>query len=184
MKITIGIDNGTTGSIGIIVQDEREIGAFFAETPSKMSILGKKERHIRRIDHESLRSLLCVHTAPLIGAHKMWNKTAIMHAYIERPFTGRFMGAVLPAQRSFEAVLIVLEQLSIPYTVVDSKEWQKTQLPEIKGSKELKAASCALGRSKWLDLAAMVLKHGDADGLLIADYYHNKVVLPTSKDDD
>jgi hypothetical protein len=176
MKITIGIDNGTTGSIGIILQDGHKKEAFFAETPSKMSILGKKERHIRRIDHESLKELLMVQAIkPMV-----LNDNVTVQAYIERPFTGRFMGAVLPAQRSFEAVLIVLEQLSIPYTVVDSKEWQKAQLPEIKGSKELKAASCALGRSKWLDLAAMVLKHGDADGLMIADYYHNKVVSEAS----
>lgn len=168
MKITIGIDNGTTGSIGIISKDK----AFFAETPSKMSILGKKERHIRRIDHESLKDLLLVYAVKPMALHS----NATLHAYIERPFTGRFMGAVLPAQRSFEAVLIVLEQLNIPYTVVDSKEWQKSQIEGIKGSKELKAASCSLGQSKWPELAAMVLKHGDADGLLIADYYHNKVV--------
>jgi hypothetical protein len=168
MKITIGIDNGTTGSIGFIVRDR----AYFVETPSKMSILGKKERHIRRIDHQSLNELLMVNAIkPMV-----LNNNVTVHAYIERPFTGRFMGAVLPAQRSFEAVLIVLEQLNIPYTVIDSKEWQKAQLPDVKGSKELKAASCALGRSKWPELAAMVLKHGDADGLMIADYYHNKVV--------
>jgi hypothetical protein len=184
MQITIGIDNGTTGSIGIIVQDEQQNRAIFVETPSKMSILGKKERHIRRIDHFSLRELLTTYALLPSVNRKNSNATAIIHAYIERPFTGRFLGAVLPAQRSFEAVLIILEQLCIPYTVIDSKEWQKSQLPEIKGSKELKAASCALGRAKWLELAAMVLKHGDADGLLIADYYHNKVVLPTSKDDD
>ena len=184
MKITIGIDNGSTGSIGIICKDGAKNTAFFAETPSKMSILGKKERHIRRIDHCMLDKLLVHHAITPLVSHNKSNLTAIMHAYIERPFTGRFMGAVLPAQRSFEAVLIILEQLSIPYTVVDSKEWQKAQLPEIKGSKELKAASCTLGQSKWPELAAMVLKHGDADGLLIADYYHNKVVLPSSKDDD
>jgi len=180
MKITIGIDNGTTGSIGIILQDGHKKGAFFAETPSKMSILGKKERHIRRIDHCELDKLLVTQAITPFVVHNKGNAAAIIHAYIERPFTGRFMGAVLPAQRSFEAVLIILEQLSIPYTVVDSKEWQKAQLPEIKGSKELKAASCALGRAKWLDLAAMVLKHGDADGLMIADYYHNKVVSQAS----
>jgi hypothetical protein len=183
MKITIGIDNGTTGSIGIIVQDEHKTEAMFMETPSKMSILGKKERHIRRIDHFLLRELITSLALLPSVTLKNGNQSAIIHAYIERPFTGRFMGAVLPAQRSFEAVLIILEQLSIPYTVVDSKEWQKSQLPEIKGSKELKAASCELGRAKWLDLAAMVLKHGDADGLLIADYYHNKVVLPATTDD-
>lgn len=149
----IGIDNGTSGSYSIIAPN----WVAFGSMPTKKSILGKKERVISRIDVQELNLLL---------VRAMGGK-----AYLERPFTGRFLNAVLPAQRAFEAVLIALENLSIPYEVIDSKVWQKPILGDIKGSANLKEASRRKGIELYPDLKDMIEAHGDADGLLIAHHF-------------
>ena len=152
---TIGIDNGSTGTIGIITPEL----VLFEEVPTKKCLVGKAGKLIKRIDVKQLMSFLQMYAGP---------KT---HAYVERPFTGRFLNAVLPAQRSFEAVLIALELLDIGYTVIDSKEWQSSILGQIKGSSERKNASMIRGREMYPNFASQIEDHGDADGLMIAHYY-------------
>lgn len=149
----IGIDNGTSGSWSALGPD----WVYFASMPTKMSILGKKERRITRID------------MPLLSGQLYAAKAS--KAYLERPFTGRFLNAVLPAQRAFEAVLIALEEARVPYEVIDSKTWQKPLLGDVKGSENLKRASMDLGCKLYPQLAYQIAKHGDADGLLIAHYF-------------
>jgi len=155
----IGIDNGTSGSFAIIGPN----GVIFDEMPIKDSLLGKAGKHIKRIDVPKFMDIL---------AH---NKEKDIFAYVERPFTGQFLNAVLPAQRSFEAVLIALELLRIGYEVVDSKTWQVPVLGQIKGSSELKKASMLRGCQMYPKLTSAIKAHGDADGLLIAHHYwHNR----------
>jgi hypothetical protein len=153
MSIVIGIDNGTSGSYSIISPKYVTFGSM----PTKKSILGKQERVITRIDVKQLKLTL---VSGMDGK-----------AYIERPFTGRFINAMLPAQRAFEAVLITLEQLGIPYEVIDSKVWQKPLLGGVKGSENLKLASRLKGIELYPDLKDVILDHGDADGLLIAHHF-------------
>jgi|DEB19_MinimDraft_2_1074335.scaffolds.fasta_scaffold62977_1 hypothetical protein len=152
----VGIDNGATGTIGILKPD----CVLFFDTPIKEMLQGKAGRKVKRVDHKELTRLLLPHV-PFM-------------AYIERPYTGQFMSAMLPGQRSFEAVLIVLEQLGCGFEVIDSKVWQEPVLGKIKGSAALKQASAMRGAQIYPQYASMIKKHKDADGLLIAHhFYHN-----------
>lgn len=162
-KVTIGIDNGVTGSIGIIGPD----GTIFEPMPTKQALAGKSGKVFKRIDHGKLDDIL----------HAIDCTSGVQaHAYVERAFTGSAMmiNTSLLSARSHEAVLIVLEQAGIGYTVVDSKEWQKAILGNVKGSAELKAASRIRGEQLYPALVKEVIDKGDADGLLIARYYHAK----------
>jgi hypothetical protein len=155
-RTIVGIDNGSTGSIGILKPDN----VLFFETPFKEMLQGKAGRKIRRVDHKALTAMLLPH-APFM-------------AYIERPYTGKFVSAMLPGQRSFEAVLIVLEQIGCGFEVIDSKAWQMPVLGKIKGSDALKQASLMRGSQIYPQWADLIRKHKDADGLLIAHhFYHN-----------
>lgn len=154
-KVYIGVDNGVTGSIGILAPDVQE----FYHTPTKSELSYTKEaKHITRIDSVKLLELL-----------KRYN-TGNMLLLIERPMVnpGRFT-ATLSAMRALEATLIVIELLSIPYRYIDSKEWQKAMLPSgIKGSDELKKASKDIGCRLFPEFKD--LYKSDADGILIAEY--------------
>lgn len=162
-RITIAIDNGVNGSIAVLGGPV----PFFRVIPTKIFAQGKAGKTLKRIDHGRLDDLLI----PYADAGD-----AEIHAFIERPFTGSHMmikTTVLGA-RAFEAVLIVLEQAGIAYTVVDSKEWQADQLPGVKGSDNLKLAGCVLGVKLYRNHATTIHEHGDADALLMARYYHKR----------
>jgi hypothetical protein len=160
MKITIGIDNGCSGTIGIIGPD----GTIFETMPSKDELQGRAGKVIKRVDWEALRHLLL----PYFDCG-----TRQIRVHIERPFTGKFLNAVLPGQRSYEAVLVVTEMLGFSRQTVDSRDWQKALLPGVTGSPELKRASMLLGIQLYPQFADQIKKHGDADGLLIAHHFHH-----------
>ena len=155
MKTYIGIDNGVSGTIGII----SEKGVSFLETPSKVEqSYTKKKGNITRIDFQKLYILL--------------KGMKDCHVMVERPMVNpaRFK-ATVSALRAMEATLIVLEILKMPYEYIDSKEWQKALLPQgIKGEAELKKASVDIGRRLFPQHENLIVKHKDADGLLIAEY--------------
>lgn len=159
-RTTIAIDNGVTGSIAIIGPD----GTIFEPVPTKEQLMGKAGKVIRRIDHWATDRILNGD-----GDHSM------THAYIERPFTGSAMmiNTTVLSARAHEAVSIVLEQLGIGYETVDSKPWQASMLGAIKGSPALKKASMLLGMQMFPAHAKAIKDHGDADSLLMAQYYHN-----------
>ena len=158
MRATIAIDNGTSGSIGIIAGPD---ATFFA-TPTKEALhYSKKGNAHQRIDVDEFTKALAPFT--------------IMpcRAYVERPFTAgpMFVNTMLLAARAYEASLIVLEGLGIGYETVDSKGWQAAMLPGVKGSENLKKASRLKGCQLYPGLAVYINKHGDADGLLMARHY-------------
>lgn len=161
MKIWIGIDNGISGTIGIIGEDG--VPFEFFKTPT---IFGqdytKAKKNISRIDSPKLLEILKIYApAP--------NDGIVVKALVERPLVNptRF-NATTSALRSFEATLVILEALAIPYQFIDSKEWQKALLPKgIKGAEELKKASLDIGKRLF---PGHVLKHPDMDGILIAEY--------------
>jgi hypothetical protein len=164
-RITIGIDNGISGTVGVIGPD----GTLFELIPTKKHLMGKAGKVIKRIDHGALDDILSPFDCMAAHAREV-------HAFVERPFTGSPMminTATLSA-RSHEAVLIVLEQAGIGYTVVDSKEWQKPILGAVKGSAALKEASALRGAQIYPAHAAAIKDHGDADGLLIAHHFHHQ----------
>ncbi len=154
-KTYIGIDNGVSGSIGVIPSNGTNARLLVAPIFSVYDYT-KEARKINRINTPSLISFLSDIINPF--------------AVIERPMVNptRFR-ATQSALRALEATLIVLERLGIPYQFIDSKEWQKSILPRgIKGTDNLKTASLSIGTRLFPQFADKFKK--DADGILIAEY--------------
>lgn len=155
MRTYVGIDNGVSGTIGII----HPAFTKFEKTPVKSEQnYTKTKANISRIDVDKIYPLLD------LGSDVMY--------LIERPMVNpkRFK-ATTSALRSLEATLIVLEILNVPYQYIDSKEWQKELLPKgIKGSEDLKKASLDIGCRLFPQHRELIEKHGDADGILMAEY--------------
>jgi len=163
-KYTISIDNGTTGTVAILGPDT----PFFDVVPTKKHLMGMAGKVITRIDTEELMTMI-FNRVPL---HR-----DVITAYVERPFTGSPMmiNTTVLSARAHEAVLIVMERLNVGTQTVDSKEWQKAMLGDVKGSANLKQASKLRGIAMYPQFAKQIKDHGDADGLLMAHYYyHNK----------
>lgn len=158
-KVFIGIDNGVSGSIGIISPN----AVHFGKTPTFVQQdFQKKKKNITRVAHSELYELLRLHTDG-------FEASEIMVA-IERPMINpQRYTATISAVRAWESTLITLESLGLPYQVVDSKEWQKKVLPQgVKGSPELKKASLDVGNRLFPQFKE--IKHEDRDGMLIAEY--------------
>ncbi len=165
-KTYIGIDNGT-GSLGIIRPDGKVI---FGPIPSKKEqSYTKKQQGITRVDHIKLYDVLS--NEVFQPGTTTRNDVFVI---IERPFTGsaKHFKAIVSGMRALESVLTVVERLGLPYQYIDSREWQKSLLPEgIKGTPELKAASLQIGTRLFPKVES---KHKDRDGLLIAEYARRK----------
>lgn len=173
----IGIDNGCSGSIGIIRKD----GSYsFCKTPVKSTDnyqkpklvtlktkIGKKKtvektNKITRIDVPKLRELIT----------KELHNDCEPIVLIERPLVNpKMFTASTSALRAFEATIIVLEDLSLAYTVCDSKEWQSCFFDSgIKGE-ALKTESLKIGTELFPLIES---KHPDRDSLLMAEWYRIK----------
>lgn len=158
MKTYIGIDNGTSGTIGVIGNDDEFL---FIKTPiMKVQDYTKAKKFISRLDVDRFANLLRPHAK---------NSIAIM----ERPMINptRFASSI-SAARCHEAMLTVLEMLAIPYLFIDSKEWQKDMLPKGCQKEELKKASFDIGNR--LFPICRPLAHPDRDGILIAEWARRK----------
>lgn len=154
----IGIDNGVSGSIGVV--DEQGRCHAIIPTPTvKQLNYTKTKAWINRVDVVKLRAYLSLYQDAKCA--------------IERPMVnpGRFK-ATVSAIRALEATQIVLESLQIPYEFLDSKEWQRELLPKGLQKEELKAASVEIARRKFPE--TMIHFKGDGDGILIAEYLRMK----------
>ena len=163
----IGIDNGTTGSIGIVNPDGSY--AFYSPTPTKQEQnYTKTKKVMSRIDIDLLE--------PLLKPYQTG------YAYLERPMVNpmRFV-ATVSAVRALEATLIVLEKLKISYEYLDSKKWQHELLPSgiwkvnttASGREVQKADSKTLKKASKdvvTRMFANAVISGDGEGLLIAEY--------------
>jgi len=163
----IGIDNGVSGSVGII-SDDKMLVSFFKVPTDKEQDYTKKKKRISRLNVVDFGRILHEHGAP----------EAKMTAGIERPMiNSRRFQASISAARCLEATLVVLHLASekgIPYMFFDSKEWQKELLPKKLAGRQLKIASREIGCRLFPDFREEIQKHGDADGLLIAEYMRRK----------
>jgi hypothetical protein len=162
----LGIDNGVSGTVGIIGETRRESKSdvYFKMPIKKVLDYTKKEKWINRIDFVKLLLLL-----------KNIDRTPGCRAFMERPMVNPMMfNASLSAVRALESTLVVLEELSISYEFIDSKEWQREMLPELMDKHrsdrhaQLKKMSLAIGKRLFpkIDFSGFE----DADGLLIAEY--------------
>jgi hypothetical protein len=162
-KTYIGIDNGVSGSIGILF--EKPIDALFFKMPvmvkrdyQKTKMKTGKLKYITRIDFVGLSNILKTY---LVNFDECF-------ALIERPFThpDKYYSTI-SAARACEATIIILELLDIQYDFIDSRSWQGVLLPSgIKGRENLKNWSQITGKRMFPHIEI----GSDADGLLIAHY--------------
>lgn len=161
-KIYVGIDNGVSGTIGVVYPDG---DSEFLKVPViKEQNYTKKKGNVTRINAEKLFNFL----SSLTEINKSWEH---LFCAIERPMVNptRF-AATTSALRALEATLIIVELLNIPYMYIDSKEWQKELLPSGCKGEELKTASRDIGCRLFPKYKDLIIKHKDADGILIAEY--------------
>lgn len=162
-KIYVGIDNGVSGSIGIIFPNG---DSRFIKVPVHTEQnYTKKKANISRIVASELFVFL---------QDNISNGNNVFCA-IERPMVNpqRFV-ATTSALRALEATLIIVELLGIPYQYIDSKEWQRELLPKGCKGDELKTASKDIGIRLFPNHKELIEKHKDADGILIAEYCKRK----------
>ena len=155
-KVWIGIDNGN-GNFSAVWPDKP---ADYCQTPVRSCLnYTKTVAHITRLDRGAARKIL-----------EEWTKGYQPIVCIERPMIhpGRWK-ATMSGIRMTEAQEILMEDLSLAYRFLDSKEWQKVMLPAgIKGSENTKPASLEVGKRLFPHLAEKLKK--DADSLLMAEY--------------
>ena len=152
--IFLGIDNGVTGSVGIIMPDNM---AIYKPMPVFRQLnYTKSVQWLHRVDGKALTAFL----------HDIAKDCFCM---IERPMInpGRWKDTV-SAIRALEATQTVLEMLNIPCQFVDSKEWQSVLLPKGLEKEELKEASLQIGKRLFPQIDWSKFK--DADGLLLAEF--------------
>jgi hypothetical protein len=157
-EIVIGVDNGTSGSIGVINCVTGK--TYFIKTPSFSSQnYTKKKGNISRIKHDELYNFLAQF------------KEYKCHVLLERPLVNpaRF-SATISGVRALESTLIVIEQLKYSYEYTDSKLFQRMLLPIGSTKEQLKIDSMTIGKRLFPEHETLITKHKDADGILIAEY--------------
>lgn len=157
VKCYVGIDNGVSGSIGIITATGNSV---LYKTPIKNEqSYTKAKNRINRVDVVRLKDLLSV-----------CDKSS--RVVIERPMVNpKMFKTTLSAMRALEATLCVLEDLGLAYEYIDSKEWQKEMLPSGYKGEELKVASLDIGKRMFPHIE---LKHSDRDAILMAEFLRRK----------
>ena len=163
-RLYIGIDNGTTGTIGFVGD-----GFYrFYLTPSKKEQSYTKAKNIiSRIDANLLRALI-EETIDDYFKGKEWDVMVVM----ERPLINPTMFKTsMNASRALEATLVVVESLNLPHMYTDSKAWQRDVLPKgTEGTTELKKASLDIATRLYPNYEKMYKSHKDGDGILIAHW--------------
>lgn len=161
-KLFIAIDNGVTGSIGVIGPKTTE---FFKTPVFSQKSYTKVAKNISRINTKHLKEAIIT----IIDKNGIENLQEVA-VCLERPMINpaKFVSSI-SAARSLEATLIVLEDLGISFQYIDSKAWQKLLLPSgVIGSKDLKKASKDIGDRLFPEFKD--IKHEDRDGILMAEY--------------
>lgn len=163
-KFYIGIDNGVSGSIGIIaISPTLPMKVTFQKTPViKQQNYTKAADNISRID-----------TPGMIDLFNQIPVNSEIHCLIERPMVNpKMFKATLSAIRALEATQVILEAFKIPFQFLDSKEWQKATLPSGTKGDDLKFQSLQVAERYYP--GKLIKGHKDADGLLIAHYCYIK----------
>lgn len=158
-KIYIGIDNGTSGTIGIVGYS---ISPIFVHTPiKKEQNYTKAKQNITRLNWRGFSELIsqfCDDDIVVVMERPLVNPT-------------RFKATTV-ALRCFEAQLVLVESLGCRIIYVDSKDWQKEMLPKGTKGEELKKASLDIGNRLFPMFSNF--SHPDRDGILIAEYARRK----------
>jgi len=163
--IYIGMDNGSTGTVGIVNTD-RTICDFF-NTPiiKELSYNTTSKKFVSELDIEVFSNRV----KGLIGDSK-----EPIFAILERPFSNgqaMYRNSVKLAYGFFVLQKQSMKLMGIGYEVMDSKKWQKKILPPgTTSSGDLKRASKDIGIRLYPQFKTIMTRQGDADGMLIAEY--------------
>tara|TARA_R110001606_G_scaffold358238_1_gene509822 strand:+ start:312 stop:974 length:663 start_codon:yes stop_codon:yes gene_type:complete len=169
----VGIDNGTSGAMCVLKAGcahtfKPNVQHFWRTTSKEVRNYQIEEKYTTRLD-----------VPAMIESLMPFTRLESVVAVLERPLVNPSKHtATLCAVRCFEAQLVVLEHLGIPYRFIDSREWQGALLPRgVKGSANLKEAGRNWCREKYPHFAyehderkPMKYAPDDADAVLIAYY--------------
>ena len=157
-KIYIGIDNGTTGTIGVVSENQSTM--FYTPTKKEQDYTSKK-KNVTRLDVLSFISLF-----------ERYDKDSLVFV-MERPMINpkRFTASIC-AVRCFESELSQIELMGCRHLFIDSKKWQSDMLPSGCKGEEQKKESLDIGNRLFPNLSDF--KHTDRDGLLIAEWARRK----------
>ncbi len=159
MKAYIGIDNGVSGSLALVLPGCAE----FRKMPiHKEQSYTKVKAQITRVDWMELDIILASWCSRGYDSFR---------AFIERPYVNpKGFKATVSALRCLEATLISVERVRLSYEYVDSRQWQKILLPKGCKGPDLKTASTDIGCRLFPEHSVAIKKHKDADSLLIAEW--------------
>lgn len=156
------IDNGTTGSIAML-QDDGGVVEYCKTPVFKQQDFTKEAKNVTRVNGPVLLELFRQHIKTKPGME--WR------VFMERPFVNpKMFNATLSAIRAWETTLTIIELLDLHRQTKDSRTWQSRILPKgIKGTPDLKRASVDIGCKLFPTYTAEIVKHGDADSLLMCE---------------
>lgn len=156
MKVWIGIDNGISGTVGII----KDNGQYnFCNIPVflKTDYQKKSNHYITRLDYVRFKNLL----------DENIDYGDEVKVLIEYPLVNpKLFKSTISAVRCLESLEIVLEEYGLDYDFIQAREWQKYL--GIKGDTKIQSAN--KGIELFSKCKVKIEQHGDADGLLIAQY--------------
>ena len=166
----VGIDNGVTGTIGLLHLSERltVLQYGIVKTPTMYTdAISKKRVKTKRIEPLLLEAIISSNMNTL-------DDTVVL---LERPLLNpRMFWTSISAAKSMEVTQTVLEMLgfkiNLNYFIIDSRDWQSVLLPGVKGSDNLKVESWRIGTQLFPNNS---LKHTDMDGLLIAEWLRKEM---------
>lgn len=166
VRCVIFIDNGVTGSIGVYGTDDC---AYMRKPVVEEQGYQKSKKPMKYPDSGALFNIIMTYQEKY--------GTQDMIVVCERPMInpGRFTASVSGAI-CFATEREVLRDAGVPYMYCDSRDWQRTMLPSgVKGATELKRASREKGLILFPSLADIIRKQGDADGILGARCFYERM---------
>jgi len=158
----IGIDNGCTGSIGIINSDTNEM--VFKPTPNKkvLDFQTTSKKYVTRVDFDELCTVLMT---CCLDETKVMVEIPLMNPHLWK--------ASISAVRALETTWIALEKSDLSFEFISVHKWRKRFIPGYTSTMkaaEAKKLGMEIAIRKFPALADEFRKHGDPDGLLIAEH--------------
>ena len=154
---------------------------YIAITPTSLAWMSKDSSSFMPLpvtdvqDYPRKKTIISrVRTLDLLGMLAPLPTENVAHAIIERPDTYLPQSRYVTTLRQLEAVITVLELLTIPYEFVDAKEWQHTMLPSgLKAGAPTRRASMDIGKRLFPQHIDTINSIGHADALLLAEFYRH-----------
>ena len=171
MRIFCAIDNGCTGTIGAVTEDGSWASFMPVPTYKSLDYNRSKPRHTTHVDYDKLHGLL-----------SSLGKQGDLRLVTERPMKNpRLFTATVSGVRAHEILLAVTRSLGVDIEeTMDSRNWQTAMCGPFEKGKS-KEASVAAGCELFPEHSPLIRKHGDADGLLMAEFFRRRVLAEEAK---